>query len=77
MTGEVRFVVMSGKYYGKFVKMGGKPGDKIGVRSVTWQAGRMGRETATRFVSRRAAEDAAGQARDTMGPIHIEEITID
>jgi len=69
------YVVMSGNHYGKFSAAGGSA--KIKVRSVSWQSGKMGFQTATKFQNRVVAEHAMSQTHAVTGPLHIEEITIE
>lgn len=60
---------MTGPYYGDF-DFGGSV-DHPTVRDVSWQTGRGGREAATRFRTREAAEHAASQVTGIAGDLMV------
>jgi hypothetical protein len=57
-----RYVVRSGDEYGEFDSQGDQYRPE--VRSVVWMSGKVGRNSATKFLTQEAAEFAAAQVTD-------------
>jgi hypothetical protein len=69
----MKYVIMSGNKYGSFTLAGNKPGG-MRVKDVSWQGGKQGIQSATRFPDEEAAEYVADQVRGVKGaPIVVEE----
>lgn len=72
-----RFVVMAGGGYGQFTVLGGETLEQPKVLSITWMTGTMGLRNATKFLTRQAAEYAAGQVLALDGPKQVVDIQWD